>query len=100
MIKLLSKNKEIDYTSNKMLTKMKTVLAGYLAKELELTTAETFAALESPKDSQMGDLAFPCFSLSKKLRKAPPVIANEFSQRLTNLPKGFKKVQPIAGYLN
>ena len=33
--------------------------------------------LEVPPDKQMGDYAFPCFKLSKTLRKAPPAIAKE-----------------------
>ena len=33
--------------------------------------------LEVPPDKQMGDYAFPCFKLSKALRKAPPAIAKE-----------------------
>lgn len=38
--------------------------------------------LERPRDPALGDLAFPCFGLSRALKKAPPVIAAEFSAKL------------------
>lgn len=37
-----------------------------------LTAAELSEALEYPPNPEMGDLAFPCFKLSRTLRKAPP----------------------------
>jgi len=33
--------------------------------------------VEVPKDTSMGDFAFPCFRLARALRKAPPAIAAE-----------------------
>ncbi|MAF67414.1 MAG: arginine--tRNA ligase [Planctomycetes bacterium] len=36
--------------------------------------------LEVPRDAALGDLAFPCFTLAKTLRKAPPVIAAELAE--------------------
>ena len=33
--------------------------------------------LELPKDPLLGDLAFPCFSLAKQMKKSPAIIANE-----------------------
>jgi arginyl-tRNA synthetase len=38
--------------------------------------------LAPPPDPSMGDLGFPCFSLAKILRKAPPLIAQEVAARL------------------
>ena len=37
--------------------------------------AEIEGFLEVPPDRAMGDFAFPCFRLSKALRKGPPMIA-------------------------
>lgn len=44
------------------------------------------SSIEVPPQSQLGDYAFPCFVLSKVLRKAPAQIASELSSdpRLTN----------------
>ena len=39
--------------------------------------------LEYPPSPENGDLAFPCFRLSKVMRKAPPMIANELKEKLT-----------------
>ena len=36
--------------------------------------------LEVPPDPKMGDYAFPCFKLSRSLRKAPPMIAQSLGE--------------------
>ncbi len=38
--------------------------------------------LETPPDRTRGDLAFPCFRLSKSLGKAPPLIAKELAEKI------------------
>ena len=55
--------------------------------------------IEVPKNTEMGDYAFPCFRLSKVLRKAPNLIAAELAEKLT-LPAGFVKCEAVGGYLN
>ena len=55
--------------------------------------------IEVPKNTEMGDYAFPCFRLSKTMRKAPNAIAAELSEKL-ELPEGFTKCEPVGGYLN
>jgi len=55
--------------------------------------------IEVPKDSKMGDYSFPCFSLSKKLKKNPAEIAKDFSSRI-QLSKEFERVEAIGPYLN
>ena len=55
--------------------------------------------LEKPKDETMGDIAFPCFTLSKTLRKAPNMIASELAEKIE--PDGvIEKVCQAGGYLN
>ena len=51
-----------------------------ISPETELAASELSAMLEYPPNKDMGDLAFPCFKLSKSLRKAPPVIASLISE--------------------
>ena len=46
--------------------------------DASLEAAEIASALEIPPDTAMGDYAFPCFRLSKTLRKAPMMIAQNF----------------------
>ena len=43
---------------------------------------EIFNLLEYPENEQNGDLAFPTFSLSKKLKESPPNIANKIIENL------------------
>lgn len=44
--------------------------------------AEADIKIEQPRDTALGDLAFPCFSLAKAMKKAPPLIATELSEAL------------------
>lgn len=62
---------------------------------------EIFEMLEYPPDDSMGDVAFPCFKLSRTLRAAPPKIAeNIFSYISTELPVDAEKAQIVGGYIN
>jgi len=59
------------------------LLAEVLAAEpfgLGLSAEEVEGWLERPKDTKLGDFAFPCFRLAKELRKAPPAIAAELAE--------------------
>ena len=52
----------------------------------KLDREEIYNLLEYPPDQKLGDLAFPCFKLSKILRKAPHVIAQELQESLPASP--------------
>ncbi|MBS1960095.1 MAG: arginine--tRNA ligase [Bdellovibrionales bacterium] len=41
--------------------------------------------LETPPDRALGDFAFPCFRLSKQLKKAPPQISQELTAKVAPL---------------
>lgn len=84
-----------------MLTRMKTILSREIAPQLQewLKEEEILGSLESPKDPSMGDLALPCFSLAKTLRKNPAIITQELAKTI-KLPKGFKSAASAGGYLN
>lgn len=56
--------------------------------------------LEYPPDSAMGDLAFPCFKLSRDLRCAPPKIATQLAEVIGLSCSDFESVTPAGGYLN
>ncbi len=64
--------------------------------ELELDAIERL--IEIPPKSEMGDYAFPCFQLSKTLRKAPNMIAQELKEKINN--EGFEKIESLGPYLN
>ena len=55
-------------------------------------------SIEYPPDTAMGDLAFPCFKLSRIFRKAPPLIASEISEKFSS--SVVSKAQAVNGYLN
>ena len=66
--------------------------------DAELNAQDVAAMLEYPPDSTMGDLAFPCFRLSKTLRRAPVQIAAALAESLADESIG--KVEAVNGYLN
>ena len=57
----------------------KQAIADTLAKASDIKAGELLPLIEIPADTSMGDYAFPCFKLSKQLRKAPQMIAAEIS---------------------
>ncbi|MHC1695291.1 MAG: arginine--tRNA ligase [Eubacteriales bacterium] len=46
----------------------------------DILAGELASMLEYPPDSTMGDIALPCFKLSKRLRRSPAVIADTLAQ--------------------
>ena len=69
-----------------------------LAPSPTLTADDLAGFLEYPPDDKLGDLAFPCFKLSKELRKAPPAIATALSEGLSDDIIG--EANTAGGYLN
>ena len=47
--------------------------------EAPLEAADVASMLEVPPDTKLGDYAFPCFKLSKALRKSPMMIADQLA---------------------
>ncbi len=56
--------------------------------------------IEKPKDSKNGEYSFPCFLLSKVLKKAPQMIAEEIKANIKFDSKIVNKVDVIGGYVN
>jgi arginyl-tRNA synthetase len=52
-----------------------------------------------PPDRSLGDYAFPCFRLSRVLKKSPQAIAQSLALA-EKLPLIFTKVEAVSGYLN
>ena len=67
--------------------------------EAELNAQDVATMLEYPPDSNMGDLAFPCFRLSKALRRSPVQIAATLCEALT-ADELIGKIEAVNGYLN
>ncbi len=68
-----------------------------LEKELKIKNLDSL--LEVPKIRTQGDLSFPCFILSKELKKAPNELAQDLAQKLKP-SKSISKIQAIGPYLN
>ncbi len=66
--------------------------------EAQLNAQDVAAMLEYPPDSNMGDLAFPCFKLSKTLRRSPVQIAATLTELLND--SAIDTVEAVNGYLN
>lgn len=60
---------------------------------------ELAAMLEYPPDDNMGDLALPCFKLSRTLRRAPVQIAATLADCLAG-HAAVEKAEAVNGYLN
>lgn len=69
-----------------------------LTPDSGLTTADISAMFEYPPDASMGDVAFPCFRLSKLLRTAPPKIASMLAEKMDDFEAG--ETAAVGGYLN
>lgn len=77
----------------------KQTVADTLSAVLPQLDIETiYSLLEKPKSSEMGDIAFPAFSLAKVERKAPQAIATDIVEKLDTT--GFEKVVATGPYVN
>ena len=77
----------------------KSYIAEKIAAATEGDKENIFTLIEKPKDEAMGDAAFPCFSLSKVLRKAPNMIAADLAEKIT-ADDVIGEVKAVGGYLN
>ena len=70
-----------------------------IAETAELEREQIEKAVEIPPEQKLGDLAFPCFVLAKKLRMAPPMIAKNLAEKFAE-DKHIAKAEAVGGYLN
>ncbi|MBO4979555.1 MAG: arginine--tRNA ligase [Clostridia bacterium] len=64
----------------------------------EADAATLASMLEYPPDASMGDLALPCFKLSKTLRRSPVQIAGALAESVRD--ERVSRVENVNGYLN
>ena len=77
----------------------KALIADSIIKAVpELDYETVLSLIETPKNSDMGDLAFPVFTLAKTLRKAPQAIAADIVEKIDQT--GFEKVLAVGPYIN
>ena len=77
----------------------KQIIASELAKVIDSLDQDTILnLLEQPKSSDLGDIAFPAFSLAKVERKAPQAIATDLAEKIDTTH--FEKVVATGPYVN
>lgn len=77
---------------------IKSDIAAIISPKTKLKKDEIIRSLKTPPEGIEGDLAFPCYVLSKKLKKDPVAIAIELAQLK---PKGMiKSIEANGPYLN
>ena len=77
----------------------KQLIASELAKVIDSLDQDAILnLLEKPKSSDLGDIAFPAFSLAKVERKAPQAIAADIAEKIDST--NFEKVVATGPYVN
>ena len=77
----------------------KQLIAGELAKVIDSLDQDAILnLLEQPKSSELGDIAFPAFSLAKTERKAPQIISADIAEKIDTAH--FDKVVATGPYVN
>ena len=79
--------------------KFKLAIIKELRKHTALEEEELDSALEIPPDPKLGDYAFPCFILSKTLKKSPVEIAKELSEKIKLASVSVKAAGPYLNFL-
>ncbi|MGI6527002.1 MAG: arginine--tRNA ligase [Caldicoprobacterales bacterium] len=64
-----------------------------------LDSQQIYEMLEVPPNPEMGDLALPCFKLSRILRKSPVQIAEELAAVIPQ-DEQIERIESVSGYLN
>ncbi len=68
--------------------------------DINLNKEEIRELIEIPPNPEMGDFSFPCFKLSKTLRKAPNLISEELVNRINIDNSIFSNVKNVGPYIN
>ena len=68
--------------------------------DINLSKDEIKELIETPPNPEMGDYSFPCFKLSKELRKAPNIIAQELVNRINIENSIFYEISNVGPYIN
>ena len=68
--------------------------------DINLSKDEIKELIETPPNPEKGDYSFPCFKLSKELRKAPNIIAQELVNRINIENSFFYEISNVGPYIN
>jgi arginyl-tRNA synthetase len=80
----------------------KSEICEVMSERSELSAYDVYDLLEQPRDRKLGDIALPCFTFAKQLKKAPQQIAQDFAELLAdakwNLIAEVKAVGPFLNF--
>jgi arginyl-tRNA synthetase len=84
---------------------MKDVISGMLFKafkeiEVEIKKEDIEKLIEIPPSQEMGDYAFPCFSLAAKMKMPPEEIALDIRGKIKDSQGKFEDIQTKGPYIN
>ncbi|MCU6339845.1 hypothetical protein KW823_25345, partial [Enterobacter quasiroggenkampii] len=80
---------------------LKEIAAQVLEPIMNMNGADIERALEVPPQSELGDLAFPCFPLAKQWRRSPQQIALELAVRINQESDNIRMhAEASGGYVN
>ncbi len=66
---------------------------------LSIDENEIYENISLIKEKDKGDYTFPCFTLSKKLKKSPKEISDYLKEKII-IPNFIEKIESVNGYLN
>lgn len=75
-------------------------IASKISEATGVERSDIIALMEVPPQKELGDYAFPCYYLSKSLRKAPAIIASELSKDTRLEAKWLSEVKANGPYVN
>jgi len=76
---------------------VKNYIAKLLTNYIEFSEEELYSLLETPPQRELGDVAFPCFTLAKQLKKGPQIIAKDLANLITD---NLVRIEANGPYLN
>ncbi|MEG2935961.1 MAG: arginine--tRNA ligase [Clostridium sp.] len=79
--------------------KYRGMITDKLAAYLNLDEGFIDKLIEVPPKSDMGDFAFPCFQLTKNIKKSPNLIAEDIKENMGSI-EGFDKIEALGPYVN
>lgn len=84
-----------------MLKNLKVILSQHYASVLQKDPEALVKLMESPKAGGHGHVSLPVFAWAKEFKKAPPVLAQELTVKLSaSMPAGLEKVESVSGFVN
>ena len=77
----------------------KKVISNLIKDVIDIDEDKIYSNVSIIKEEDKGDYTFPCFTLSKELKKSPMQIADDLKNNI-KINKNIEKIESVNGYLN